>query len=353
MHHIPADGRAPGSQVISSHISRQRRRRLLRLAGSGLLAAPVAGLVGCPRDAATVPAASADAAQPQDGAGGDWASGGTARIGDASRFPDPFTGDLSGACVLTCMATIGPCHTASPERSDVSDGWDGLPMRLALRVVDAQCRPVENAIVEIWHTNYTGGYSGRIAAMCNNDEDDLDRQFFRGYQRTDGDGRVDFDTCYPGWYRGRAVHVHLRVQTGDYVADDRAVSSITTQLLFKDELNRAIFAAHPLYREFGEPDTQLAGDGVVGAETDFAPWLFDVRRMDDGVMFASKTLVIRSDLDEPVCSAKGGAPAGGRGGPGGPPPEGAGPPPDGRGPPPDGFGPPADAAPADRAGTSL
>lgn len=249
------------------------------------------------------------------------------------------------------MATIGPCHAESPERRDVSDGWDGLPLRLALRLVDAQCRPVEGAVVEIWHTNYTGGYSGRIAAMCNNDEDDLDKRFFRGCQRADAAGRVDFDTCYPGWYRGRAVHIHLRVTTG---ADDRAVSSITTQLLFSDDANRAIFATHPLYRGFGGPDTTLAGDGVVGAEADFAPWLFDIRRMDDGVAFASKTLVIRSDLHKPACEARGRMPPGGRGSPGGPPPDGSGPPPDGRGPPPEGFGPPAGTPPpADRGGTSL
>jgi protocatechuate 3,4-dioxygenase beta subunit len=325
----------------------RRRRQLLRLAGTSLLAAPIAGLAGCARrsDGASSAPAATNATQAGTGgdrASGDWASGGTARIGDASRFPDPFTGAPSDACVLTCMATVGPCHAASPERSDLGDGWDGLPMRLALRVVDAQCQPVEGAIVEVWHTNYTGGYSGRIAAMCNNDEDDLDRQFFRGYQRTDASGRVDFDTCYPGWYRGRAVHVHLRVMAGGYDADDRAVSSITSQLLFPDELNRAIFSTHPLYRGFGEPDTMLADDGVVGAETDFAPWLFDVRRMDDGVMFASKTLVVRRDLDEDVCQARGRMPSSG---PGGPPPGGFGPPPDGHGPPPGRNAPPAAGPP--------
>ncbi|KAF1710496.1 intradiol ring-cleavage dioxygenase [Pseudoxanthomonas kalamensis DSM 18571] len=306
-----------------------QRRRLLRLAGSSLLAAPVLGLIGC-----RSPAASAE---PQGGnapADGEWASGGTAAIGDPARFPDPFSSDLGGACVLTCMTTIGPCHDLSPLRSDVSDGWAGIPLRLALRVVDAQCQPVRDAIVEIWHTNYTGGYSGQIQAMCTNDENDLDKQFFRGYQRTDENGVVNFDTCYPGWYRGRAVHIHLRVMTGDYDADDGAQSSVTTQLLFPDALNQQIFTAQSLYRDYGQPDTQLATDGIVGAEEDFTPYLFDVQRMDDGVMFASKTLVIRTSLDETVCEAQGQMPpGGGPGGPGGPPPEGFGPPPDGRRPP--------------------
>lgn len=328
--------------------SRFQRRRLLRLAGSGLLAAPAIALTGCPRSGGTGGEADADAAS--DSSRG-WSSGGTAGIGDPTRFPDPFGNDLASACVLTCAATIGPCHTTSPERRDVSDGWDGLPLRLALRVVDAQCQPVPGAIVEIWHTNHTGGYSGRIAAMCNNDEDDLDRQFFRGYQRTDAAGRVDFDTCYPGWYRGRAVHIHLRVMTGDYDADDRAASSVTTQLLFTDELNREIFTDHPLYRELGSPDTGLASDGVVGAETDFSPWLFDVQRMDDGVMFASKTLVVRSDPSQALCQAKGRMPGNGRGGP---PPDGFGPPPEGGGPPPgDAVSPPGTQASGDGANGAL
>ena len=326
------------------------RRRLLALAGSSLMASPILALTGCPR----APETGADTTAPETtsaGGGDDWASGGTARIGAATAFPDPFTAGTAGACVLTCMTTIGPCHTASPERSDISDGLDGLPLRIALRVVDAECKPVKDAIVEVWHTNHAGGYSGRIAAMCNKDEDDLDRQFFRGYQHTDAEGRIDFDTCYPGWYHSRAVHIHLRVLTGGYDADDRATSSVTTQLLFTDALNAEIFAGHPLYREYGQPDTQLETDNVVGGESDFTPYLFEVQRMDGGVMFASKTLVIRSDPDAQVCTAKGRRPERGPGGPGGP--GGGGPPPDGAWPPPDGAGPPPDAPPGAEQGASL
>ncbi len=297
------------------------RRSLLGAMGSTLLALPGLLLVACgPRASrAGQDAENAETAGPetsaQSASGDAWASGGTAAIGDPARFPNPFDVVPASACVLTCMTTIGPCHTTSPEREDISDGWDGLPLRLALRVVDPTCRPVAGALVEVWHTNYTGGYSGRIAAMCNNDEADIAKQFFRGYLATDADGRVDFDTCYPGWYNGRAVHIHLRVMTGAYDADDRAPAAVTTQLLFTDELNSDIFSSHSLYAPFGEPDTTLDTDGVIGGETDKAPYLFDVQRMEDGVMFASKTLVIRQSDDTQVCQAKG-APR--RGGPGGP-----------------------------------
>lgn len=298
------------------------RRHLLKAAGGAMLIAPLAGLLSACRNAgltSTDAAASGTTASGNSATESAWASGGTKMIGNPSRFPDPFGADLGTACVLTCMTTIGPCHAASPERVDVSDGWAGLPLRLAIRVVDASCEPVEGAIVEIWHTNHTGGYSGQIVAMCSNDEDDTDKQFFRGFQRTGSDGRVDFDTCYPGWYRGRAVHIHLRVMTGDYDADDRAMSAVTTQLLFSDATNAGIFESHGDYKAYGQPDTTLETDNIVGAESDKSRYLFDVQRMEDGVMFASKTLVIRQDLDAEVCQAEGTMPAGG---PGGPPPDG-------------------------------
>lgn len=311
-----------------------QRRHLLKAAGGALLASSALSLLGCSQRSSGGAAAVSSAAPP---AAGRWASGGTQKIGDATQFPDPFAHDTATACVLTCMATMGPCHASSPERLDVSDGWDGLPLRLALRVVDSGCRPVPGAWVEIWHANHTGGYSGDIRRMCTNNQDDRTRQFFRGYQRTDASGRVNFNTCYPGWYRGRAVHIHLRVMTGEYDGSDRAASAVTTQLLFTDELNHEIFTTHPQYQRYGEPDTKLDRDGVIGAEQDKTPWLFDVHRMDDGVMFASKTLVIRKSLDESVCEAQGVPPPGGFG----PPPDGMTPPPDGFGPPPaDGFGPP-------------
>ncbi|MFT4100045.1 MAG: intradiol ring-cleavage dioxygenase [Burkholderiaceae bacterium] len=292
------------------------RRTLIRRWGGAAWAVPAARLLGgcAGGSSASSPLASAAAAQ---AAGANWATGGTARIGAAVRAGNPFLGAAATTCHLTCEATIGPCHTLSPERSDISDGWDGLPMHMQLRIVDTQCRLIEGAIVEVWHTNHTGGYSGRIVQMCNNDEADLDRQFFRGWQRTGKDGIVRFDSCYPGWYSSRANHVHLRVMKGGYDPSDSATAWITTQLLFADELNTAIFGSAPLYRDKGQPDTTLATDNVVGQEPDKSPYLFDVRNVG-GVMLASKTLAIRSSLDEAVCRARGARPPRRNGGPEGP-----------------------------------
>lgn len=301
---------------------RLSRRELICRWGGMACAVPAAWLVGAcsgPEAARATSALPATAATTTPAPAGNWATGGTARIGAAVRAANPFAGAVASttACQLTCEATIGPCHTLSPERTDISDGWDGLPMHMRLRVVDEACQPVAGAIVEVWHTNHTGGYSGDIRRMCNNDAADLDKRFFRGWQRTDADGTVRFDSCYPGWYSSRAVHVHLRVMKGDYDPSDAAASWLTSQLLFTDELNAGIFGGEPLYQAHGQPDTSLATDTVMGGEQDVSPYLFDVQNID-GVMLASKTLVIRNSLDRQACRVREGRRPEGPGGPGGP-----------------------------------
>ena len=293
-------------------------------------AAPVAGvLTGCASHAASSGAVAHTV-------NSSWSTGGTKRIADAVRKANPFLTTATSSCHLTCETTIGPCHTESPLRSDISDGWDGIPMHIQLRVVNSQCQPVANAMVEIWHTNYTGGYSGQIHPMCNNNAQDTQRQFFRGYQRTDAQGIARFDSCYPGWYSSRANHVHIRVLQGDYKASDSASAALVTQLLYPDALNNEIFSNIPLYKTKGLPDTTLNADNVVGEEPDKSPYLFDIQNIG-GVMLASKTLSIRENLNDAICRARGKAPPRGPGGRGGPP---AGPP--GGAP---GFGPPNGARP--------
>lgn len=251
-----------------------------------------------------------------------WATGGTAAISAAVRASNPFAATAAaGRCTLSCEATIGPCHTQSPERIDISDGWDGLPMHLQLRLLDLQCQPIAGALVEIWHTNYKGGYSGEIVRMCNNNAADTEGQFFRGWQRSDAQGIVRFDSCYPSWYASRANHIHIRILQGAYEASDAASSWLTTQLLFPDALNSAIFAQAPHYQDKGQPDTTLDSDNVVGEEPDKSAYLWDVQNIA-GVMLASKTLVLRNRLDDALCQVKGkmppGPPPGMQGGPGGP-----------------------------------
>lgn len=296
----------------ASDSSALSRRALLRHAAqaAGLACAvPMASvLAGCASQVSTQVSTQAKAGASTV----PWRLGGTRAIADVVRQHNPFTHSAASSCSLTCEATIGPCHTQSPLRSDISDGWDGIPMHIQLRIVDRQCQPVANAMVEIWHTNYTGGYSGQIHPMCNNQAEDKSKQFFRGYQRSDAQGVVRFDSCFPGWYRGRANHVHIRVMQGQYDASDSAPASLVTQLLYPDALNQEIFASAALYKNKGQPDTTLNSDNVVGEEPDKSPYLFDIQNLD-GVMLASKTLTI-GEAGAQLCKVRGRMPAHGPGG---------------------------------------
>lgn len=301
------------------------RRRALRWIGAGLLSAPALKLIACDTsqpeardaddtrapgapepsedaqddevtalDAAGPDTANADTAPEETTSVSGWATGGTAAMTARASYPNPFAGAGGTSCELQCQTTIGPCHTTSPLRSDISDGWDGLPVRLSLRLVDADCRPLAGSIVEVWHTNPAGVYSGRINPMCNSAEADRAAQYFRGYQVSDADGRVDFDTCLPGWYRGRVVHIHYRVMSGAYDAADSAAAVVVSQLFFASDLVASIFDREPIYADFGQPDTTLATDNVIGGERDLDRYLLDTTRASDGAMIASKTLVVRT-----------------------------------------------------------
>lgn len=254
-----------------------------------------------------------------------WVTSGTVGMTALASYPDPFQDNIGTSCNLICETTIGPCHTTSPEREDISNNYAGIPMRVAIRVVDESCNPVPDAIVELWHTNPSGVYSGEINQMCNDEEEDRQDNYFRGYLRTDAAGKVFFNSCFPGWYRGRAIHIHFRIMTGAYDAEDNAQASVITQLLWEDELVSSIFDSVDGYKDWGQPDTLLGTDNVLGGEDDFSPYLFDVQRMEDGAMLVSKTLVIRSALSADLCATQGLGNRGGMRPPGGmPPPDGEG-----------------------------
>ena len=117
----------------------------------------------------------------------------------------------SGAvtCVLTPELTEGPFYVAGEKiRRDVSEGKPGTPLLLNLRVLAAStCRVVRNASVEIWHCDAGGVYSGAVAGNSGTN-------FLRGMQKTNRLGIATFKTIYPGWYQGRAVHIHVKVHIG-------------------------------------------------------------------------------------------------------------------------------------------
>ncbi len=164
--------------------------------------------------------------------------------------------DAVATCVLTATSSAGPFPTAAPlDRRAIHEGLPGHPLRLGLRVVGADCAPIPNAVVDIWHTDATGDYSEYQDGGSGKDEGP-GSSFCRGRQTGDANGIVEFETIYPGWYGGRAVHIHVQV-----VADGEAV--FTGQLYFDEARTEVVHQAGP-YAEFGPPDTPWSSDGLIG-----------------------------------------------------------------------------------------
>ena len=206
-----------------------------------------------------------------------------------ASYPNPFTAALT-TCAIVASTTEGPCTTTDDmAREDVSEGWTGLPVRLALKVVNASCEPLVGATVKIWHTNLAGSYSGATPNnnMCLKDQSYASLDFFRGTQVTNSNGEVYFDTCFPGWYRGRAVHIHFQVKNGSQ-------SYRVSQLFFPETTTQEVFASHNEYSSFGQPDTTFSNDNIMAGipSADRSRHIFDVARMSDGAMLASKVVTV-------------------------------------------------------------
>jgi protocatechuate 3,4-dioxygenase beta subunit len=212
------------------------RRSVLRTLG-GLAAAGLAAACGrSPRQAS--PQASVTVAP--RGAQGAAGSG-----GPTSLAPPGTASTVS--CVLDPEVTEGPYYLdLNLVRSDITEGRPGVPLTLAVTVAEAaRCTPIKDAAVDIWHCDAGGTYSG-VAGNGGS--------FLRGSQMTDENGAVAFHTIYPGWYMGRAVHIHIKVHAGGNVVH-------TGQFFFSDDLTDKVYEQSP-YSSRGARDLRNAQDDI-------------------------------------------------------------------------------------------
>lgn len=158
----------------------------------------------------------------------------------------------------------GPYHLdGQPFRADLVEDRVGVPLRLAVTLRRTDGSPVAGATVDVWHCDALGRYSGFPPAGAADSDavsaGDRGERFLRGRQRTDGDGRCEFRTIYPGWYGGRTVHIHVIAE----VDGDR----FTSQLFFPESLNDEVFARPP-YAERPGRDTTNTTDAIFAHEGD-------------------------------------------------------------------------------------
>src|SRR5438034_5556005 len=154
------------------------------------------------------------------------------------------------SCIVRPAVTEGPYFVdeklnRSDIRSDPSTGAvkDGAQFALTFlvsRVTGSACAALSGATVDVWHCDALGVYSDATDPSFNT----KGLKFLRGYQTTDASGKAQFTTIYPGWYQGRAVHIHFKIRT-------TTGHEFTSQLFFDDSLTDKVHVNAP-YAEKGQ-----------------------------------------------------------------------------------------------------
>jgi protocatechuate 3,4-dioxygenase beta subunit len=174
----------------------------------------------------------------------------------------------ASSCILTPEVTEGPYWIDNDlTRRDIRGGKGGLALELVFTVQNARtCEPIRRADVELWHCDAGGEYSGFDTASAGaggapggggpggGQEPTSSTRYLRGHQRTDADGAARFLTVFPGWYRGRTPHIHLKVHVGGDVVH-------TGQVFFNERTTAAVYRQAP-YSSHGQPDTSHAEDSI-------------------------------------------------------------------------------------------
>jgi len=241
--------------------------------------------------------------------------------------------DTANTCVTSKEETQGPYwFDVDSIRTDIREERPGAVLQLGLRVQDltkcstgGEVTPIGNCVVEIWHCDAGGIYSGFEDASTagggfgappsgaagggarpsgapggarpsgapggtrpsgapggtppggaggagggsgasgetsdgsysvgdNEAATGDDGTYLRGAQVADSNGIVQFTTIYPGWYRGRTMHIHLKVHI-----DKKTV--LTTQLYVDDDFTDTVYKVSP-YSEHTGRDTTNATDFI-------------------------------------------------------------------------------------------
>lgn len=162
-------------------------------------------------------------------------------------------------CDLSPRETKGPFPTKTPSQmvqSNIKSDRAGLALLINLTIIDKtnNCKPLTGAQVDIWHCDKDGYYSeyGNHPMQRN---DLTAAHFLRGRQITDANGHVSFLSIYPGWYRGRAPHIHIEI------FDKGGISLLVTQVAFPENISNKVYSS-PLYISRGEADTPNNKDNV-------------------------------------------------------------------------------------------
>lgn len=162
-------------------------------------------------------------------------------------FADQADAATVTTCLLTPEVTEGPYWVEENlTRRNITEGKAGLPLVIRFTVLNAKtCKPIKNADVEIWHCDALGNYSAVNGATT---------RYLRGHQRANAAGKAEFLTIFPGWYRGRTPHIHMKVGVGSNTVH-------TGQVFFNEKITTGVYR-HAPYATSGQYDTPHSRDNI-------------------------------------------------------------------------------------------
>lgn len=174
------------------------------------------------------------------------------------------TNPTSADCAVTNSETAGPFPIRQPNdliTSNIVSDRVGVPLaiNITVRNVNAHCEVVDGVLVDIWQCDKDGYYS-EYGGNGSQSVNLTDLHFLRGRQTTDSVGRAAWTSIFPGWYPGRAPHIHVHIYSSS------GTSLLVTQIAFPKEIcdtvyRQGVYASHGLQDTTNERD-MVFSDGV-------------------------------------------------------------------------------------------
>ena len=176
--------------------------------------------------------------------------------GEDNVTPDT---DETEACSTTPSETAGPFPTKDPNSLvlvDIISDRTGVDLTIKITVQNKNnnCAPLADAMVDIWHCDKDGYYS-EYGGTGMQSANFTAYHFLRGRQSTDSDGLAAFASIFPGWYPGRAPHIHV------HIYDSTGKSLLVTQIAFPTDICDTVYTTAAQYTK-GKQDTSNSGDNI-------------------------------------------------------------------------------------------
>lgn len=183
---------------------------------------------------------------------------------EAASTPNPDGTTTSGSTNTTCTSTpsetAGPFPTKSPSSlvlKDIRSDRTGVPLtiNIAIQNKNTSCAGLEGALVDIWHCDKDGYYS-EYGGTGMQSQNFTSVHFLRGRQTSSASGLAAFTSIFPGWYSGRAPHIHVHI----YNASGKSL--LVTQIAFPTDICNTVYTKATNFYTRGTQDTSNARDNV-------------------------------------------------------------------------------------------